>query len=220
MIDKIRRSVAGDGFLIGVGRLISRTLVRMVCRANAAAHGIQGILPLGSQVSGLKSISIGSDFQAHGPVWIEAVQSYAGQDYTPHISIGNSFRASDRLHVTAIGAIRIGDNCLLGSSVFIGDHAHGHYGHDHPSSPDTAPAQRPLGNQGDVSIGSNCWIGDNVTIIGPVKIGYGAIIAANSVVTSDILPMSVSVGSPARVIKSFSERENRWMRMDKDRSDC
>ena len=34
-----------------------------------------------------------------------------------------------------------------------------------------------------------------------VKIGKGSVIGANSVVTHDIPPYSVAVGSPARVIK-------------------
>lgn len=214
MINKFLKSILRDGFLIGPSRLITRGVVQTLGRANAALHGFNGILPLGSHVSGLRRIRIGPDFRTHGPVWIEAVEGYAGQEYTPLISIGNSFRASDRLHITAVGNVSIGDNCLFGSSVFVGDHAHGNYGESNPSHPDIAPAQRPLGNQGDVTIGSNCWIGDNVTIIGPVKVGYGAIIAANSVVTSDIRPMSISVGSPARVVKSFNETEQRWSRLD------
>lgn len=214
MIGKFQRSIVRDGLLIGPARLVTRGVVQTIGRANAALHGFNGLLPMGSHVSGLRRISIGPDFRSHGPVWIEAVEEYAERKYTPQISIGHSFRASDRLHITAVGKVTIGDNCLFGSSVFVGDHAHGNYGENNPSHPDTAPAQRPLGNQGDVTIGSNCWIGDNVTIIGPVKIGFGSIIAANSVVTSDIRPMSIAVGSPARVVKSFDETEQRWLRLD------
>lgn len=39
----------------------------------------------------------------------------------------------------------------------------------------------------DTVVGSDVWIGQNVTIMPGVEIGDGAIIAANSVVTRDVL---------------------------------
>lgn len=43
-------------------------------------------------------------------------------------------------------------------------------------------------------------------VIGGVKIGDGAIIGAGSIVTKDIPPFAIAVGSPAKVIKyRFSE---------------
>lgn len=52
-----------------------------------------------------------------------------------------------------------------------------------------------------VSIGDDCWIGGNVTIMPGVKIGKGCTIGAGSVVTKDIPDFSVAVGSPAKVVK-------------------
>ncbi|HYF36911.1 MAG TPA: hypothetical protein VD994_16560, partial [Prosthecobacter sp.] len=51
------------------------------------------------------------------------------------------------------------------------------------------------------------WVGDGVSIgtgavlIGPIRIGDGAIIGANSVVTSDIGANMIAAGSPAKEIK-------------------
>ena len=45
-------------------------------------------------------------------------------------------------------------------------------------------------------------IGDKVTILGNVKIGDGAIIAANSVITKDIPSFCVVGGNPAKVLKT------------------
>ena len=61
--------------------------------------------------------------------------------------------------------------------------------------PDTRP------NHFQVVIGHDVWIASNVTIMGGVKIGNGAVIGANSVVAKDVPPYSVVVGNPARVIK-------------------
>lgn len=38
-----------------------------------------------------------------------------------------------------------------------------------------------------------------------VRIGYGAIVGANSVVTKDVPPMTVVAGNPARIIKELKK---------------
>lgn len=54
---------------------------------------------------------------------------------------------------------------------------------------------------GDVIVEEDVWIGVNVTLLAGVRIGRGAIIGACAVVTKDIPPYSIAVGSPAKVIK-------------------
>lgn len=57
-------------------------------------------------------------------------------------------------------------------------------------------------------IGRDVWIGAYSIIMTGVKIGDGAIVAAGSVVTKDVLPYSIYAGIPARKIKDrFSEQE-------------
>jgi acetyltransferase-like isoleucine patch superfamily enzyme len=53
---------------------------------------------------------------------------------------------------------------------------------------------------GDVIIEDYVWIASRVTILPGVKIGRGAVVAANSVVTKDVAPMSIVGGVPAKVI--------------------
>ncbi|GLT20549.1 hexapeptide transferase [Vibrio zhanjiangensis] len=53
----------------------------------------------------------------------------------------------------------------------------------------------------ETHIGHDVWIGQNVTVKKGVKIGNGAIVACNSVVTKDVEPYSVVGGIPARLIK-------------------
>ena len=64
-----------------------------------------------------------------------------------------------------------------------------------------APALDDLPLKGDTVVGSDVWIGQNVTVMPGVHIGDGAIIGANSVVTKDVPPYSVIGGNPARLIK-------------------
>lgn len=67
-------------------------------------------------------------------------------------------------------------------------------------------AEVPIRFQGisskGILIGSDVWIGSGAKILDGVKIGDGCVIGANSVVTSNLPPYSVSVGVPARPIKS------------------
>lgn len=57
-------------------------------------------------------------------------------------------------------------------------------------------------------IGNDVWIGANVVVIGGVKIGNGAVIAAGAVVVKDVPPFTLVGGVPAKVIKSrFDENQ-------------
>lgn len=56
-------------------------------------------------------------------------------------------------------------------------------------------------SKGDIIVGSDVWIGTHCVILSGAKIGDGAVIAANSVVTGTIPPYAIAAGSPAKVIK-------------------
>lgn len=50
-------------------------------------------------------------------------------------------------------------------------------------------------------IGNDVWIGKNVTVLGGVEIGDGAVIGANSVVRRDVPPYAIVIGNPAQIVK-------------------
>ena len=52
-----------------------------------------------------------------------------------------------------------------------------------------------------IIIGHDVWIGRGAVLMGGVRIGNGAVIAADSVVTKDVEPYSIVGGNPARHIK-------------------
>jgi virginiamycin A acetyltransferase len=64
---------------------------------------------------------------------------------------------------------------------------------------DPQPDRLPY--KGDTVIGNDVWIGYEATIMPGVKIGNGAIIAAKSVVVSEILPYTIAGGNPAKTIR-------------------
>ena len=70
------------------------------------------------------------------------------------------------------------------------------------------PQIKQLPFKGDTVIGSDVWIGQNVTIMPGVKIGDGAIIAANSTVVKDVKSYTIVGGNPAKAIKKrFSDEK-------------
>ena len=120
------------------------------------------------------------------------------QQFSPQIAIGENCCIGERSHITAIDKIIIGNYVLTGPGVLITDNAHGD---STKSSMDIFPIFRSLYSKGPVIIEDNVWIGEGAMIMPNVRIGKGSIIAANSVVTSDVPPYSITAGIPARVIK-------------------
>ena len=104
------------------------------------------------------------------------------------ISIGSTARIGRRLSIEHHGCIVIhgasviGDDCLIRHGVTLGN-----TGFDDPF--------------GAPHIGNRVQIGAGAKILGRIRIGDGAIIGANAVVTRDVPPNTVVAGNPARVMK-------------------
>ncbi len=151
-------------------------------------------------ILGEKYISFGNNVVLGRDGRITAWNKYYSQSFSPTISIGDNVSIGDNFHITAINCIDIRENVLMGQKVTITDNSHGL---NLFSELDTAPARRNLVSKGSIIIDRNVWIGDKVTILPGVKIGQGAIIAANSVVSKDVPEYSVFGGIPAKLIKNL-----------------
>jgi galactoside O-acetyltransferase len=68
-----------------------------------------------------------------------------------------------------------------------------------------------------IVIEDKVWIGSNVVVLPGVTIGYGAVIGAGSVVTRDIPPMTVAVGTPCRVVRRVTDDDPNPGRAEIDR---
>lgn len=58
----------------------------------------------------------------------------------------------------------------------------------------------------DIHLKRGCVIGMRSIVMPGVTIGEGAIIGAGSLVTKDIPPYTIAVGNPAKVVKTFENR--------------
>ena len=75
-----------------------------------------------------------------------------------------------------------------------------------------------------IIIGNDVWIGKNVTLLGGIRIGTGAVIGVNATVTKDVPPYAVAAGNPARFVKYRFEPEIirkllaiKWWNWDRDK---
>lgn len=54
---------------------------------------------------------------------------------------------------------------------------------------------------GDGEIGADVWLGDRAIVMPGLRIGHGAVVGANSVVTKDVPDYAIVAGSPAQVLR-------------------
>jgi len=150
------------------------------------------------KAEGLKYITIGDNFEACSRLRLEAFDMYMKVQYTPQINIGDNVNISYDCHIGCVNRVKIGNNVLIASKVFITDHSHGDSSY---KSLLVAPRLRHVTSKGPVIIEDNVWIGEGASIMPNVKIGHNSIIGTNAVVTKDVPPFSIVGGAPAKVIK-------------------
>lgn len=69
-----------------------------------------------------------------------------------------------------------------------------------------------LPSRGDTIVGNDVWIGGNATIMPGVRIGHGAVISAEAVVTKDVPDYGIVGGNPATLIRlRYAEQEIRTL---------
>lgn len=117
-------------------------------------------------------------------------------------SIGRDVTIMDRRIPLYANLITIHDNVRIASNVTFATHDVTHFVLNKMTNFEGRRFEEVIGC---IEIMDNVFIGTNSTIIGDVRIGPNAIIAAGSVVSKDVPPNTVYGGVPARYICSFNE---------------
>lgn len=130
-------------------------------------------------------------------------------DLKDQIIIGTNVQVGDYVHIAAIESVKLGNDVLLASRVYISDHDHGSYSGENICHPDEKQVSKKLVSS-PIKIGNNVWLGEGVCVLKGVEIGDNSIIGAQSVVTKSIPENSIAVGIPAKVIKKYNEQLKTW----------
>lgn len=135
------------------------------------------------------------------------------------VSVGEFSYGSPRvLNWGEDAKLKIGDFCSFADNVTIftgGNHRSDWvttypFGAFHKQWPEAKDISGESLSRGSVVIGNDVWVGYGATIMSGVRVGDGAIIGAKAVVAKDVLPYSIVVGNPAKIVKMrFSDSEIR-----------
>ncbi|CAH0055930.1 unnamed protein product [Clonostachys solani] len=131
-------------------------------------------------------------------------------DYGFNIVAGKNIFINFNCTILDTCTVTIGSRSMIGPNVSL-------FASTHPIDPDLRNGTKGPESGGKITIGEDCWIGGNVTILPGVTIGDGCTVGANSLVTKDIPAYHVAVGSPARPVRKLERKykaEQEAMRAD------
>ena len=110
------------------------------------------------------------------------------------LKVGDHSNIGPYSYIGCSGYIEIGNHVMISPRVSI-------YAENHVFDEVTQTIKSQGVVRKNVIIEDDCWIAANSIILAGVTIGKGSVVAAGSVVTSDVPPYSVVGGVPARLIK-------------------
>lgn len=121
------------------------------------------------------------------------------------VDIGSGTKVLRRSSIN--GSVRIGLGCLIAPNVFISSGTH-----QYRFRPELSIREQDelfalnhgvatkMHSDSPIWIQDDVWLGVNSVVLPGVILGKGAIVAANSVVTENVLPYTINAGTPARQI--------------------
>ena len=115
-------------------------------------------------------------------------------DYGYGIRIGTGTFVNVGAVMLDVARITIGSDCQIGPNVQL-------LTATHPLEP--AARRAKWESAEPITLGDNVWLGGGVIVCAGVTIGENTVVGAGAVVTTDLPPNVVAVGTPARVIRDL-----------------
>ncbi|WEK36541.1 MAG: acyltransferase [Candidatus Pseudobacter hemicellulosilyticus] len=180
-------------------------LLKEQCVSGAGTKFYPGTV-INNRQSSRSGISIGSHSHLRGELM---VMGYGGK-----ITIGDYVYMGEHSKIWSAENISIGNHVLISHGVNIIDTDSHEMDHQQRAADFTkliteGPA-RQKGNirSAPIIIEDHAWISYGVAVLKGVRIGKGAIVACNSVVTKDVPAWKIVAGNPARIVNSLRDEEN------------
>jgi len=145
------------------------------------------------------NVTIGDHSKILGPLTIRGIG-------TSNIIIGsNTSLNGPNLDIRAqIKNVEIGNFCSIARNTIFQEYNHkykratSYYIHNNVFE---RPIENDIYSKGNIIIGHDVWIGAGCTILSGVKVGNGAIIGANTVVSKEVPPYAIVGGNKSKIIK-------------------
>ena len=118
------------------------------------------------------------------------------------VSISPEAQMMNTLFNTVSGRIEIGEFTFAGHNVCLLTGTHD-YTRTSLARMNSAPK-----HYRDIVIGRGVWLGSNSVVLGPCRIGDNAVVAAGSLVNSNVPAGVVVAGTPARIVKRLESSES------------
>jgi acetyltransferase-like isoleucine patch superfamily enzyme len=181
LLDALRsgRTIPGDSPLHAVMHDVSQEALRITAELNGAYHPPHRVRELLAELTGTpvdESVTVFPPFST---------------DFGKNLTLGRRVFVNAGCKIQDQGGVTIGDGCLVGHNAVLTTLNH-----------DLDPRRRADMHPAPVVLGSNVWLGANVTVLPGVTIGDDAVVGAGAVVTKDVPAGTVAVGAPARVVRS------------------
>ncbi len=126
----------------------------------------------------------------------------------PHayIRIGRDTFVGESVVIRGQGGVTIGDSVLIAPHAKI-------LAVDHTFTDITRPVlEQGITGEG-IIVEDGAWIGAGAAVLDGVRVARGAVVGANAVVTRDVPPHTLVVGSPARVVRDLRPGDGQVERM-------
>jgi carbonic anhydrase/acetyltransferase-like protein (isoleucine patch superfamily) len=175
-----------------INKFYYEPLLRYRCSSAGKCLKTDGDIPL---ISGSGRIIIGDNVAiGNRGAWILSPNIFD----CPELIIGSNTTINYEVGISVECRVEIGSNCIIaGETKIFDNNSHAlHFSNKRKmTKDDIAP----------IKIEDNVWIGMRSLILKGVTIGYGAVVAAGSVVTKDVAPLTLVGGNPARHLKTIKE---------------
>jgi acetyltransferase-like isoleucine patch superfamily enzyme len=187
-------------WIVGVARPVYQTAYRVfVCEPlfKAACRSYGRNVHTGvfvHYVAGTGEMHIGDDTLLDGKSSFSFAARFSDR---PTLRIGSRTYVGHQCTFTVAMGVTLGDDCYVASGCMFMDSP------GHPLDPGRRLAHLPPDPEQvrPIVVKNNVWVGSQAIIMPGVTVGEGSVVAARSVVTSDVPPYTVVGGTPARVLK-------------------
>ena len=120
-----------------------------------------------------------------------------------YLKMGDNNYIGPNCILQGFGGLTIGNGVMIAGNSFISSS-----NHDYSNPFNEDYLMKEIGKE--TVIMDKVWIGANSVITAGVTIGKYAIIGAGSVITKDVAPLTMVVGSPGKPIKKYDLESKTW----------